>query len=63
MGSDAYASPTAAAVGRALMGAGLFWGLFFALSPVPVEYGWIYASAVLAGPGAILYAANLPLRL
>ena len=58
-----YASPTAAALGRMAVGAGVFWALLYTGSPLPVSPAWLYASSVLTSLGGTLYAANLPLRL
>jgi hypothetical protein len=60
---EGYASPTAAGIARALVGSGLFWMALFATSPIPVSYAWLPLAGVASGAGALLYVANLPLKL
>ena len=61
--AEGYASPTAAGVARALVGAGLFWLGLFALTPLGVSSAWIYVAILSASFGGLIYAANLPLKI
>jgi len=61
--AEGYASPTAAGLGRGLVGAGLIWCGLFALTPLPVSSEWLYGAILSTSIGGGIYAANLPLKL
>jgi hypothetical protein len=60
---EGYASPTAAGLATGAVGAGALWMTLFALSPIPVSYGWLYLASAALSLGGSLYVANLPLKL
>jgi hypothetical protein len=61
--AQGYASPTAAGIARALVGAGLFSLGLFGLTPIGVSFAWVYAATLAACLGSAIYSANLPLKL
>ncbi len=61
--AEGYASPSAAGIARALVGAGALCQGLFALSPIGLSCSWLYVAGVTCSLGAALYTANLPLRL
>lgn len=60
--AEGYASPTAAGLGRAMVGLGLFWLGLFALTPLQVSFAWLYLALLSTSVGGSIYAANLPLK-
>ncbi|HLY75199.1 MAG TPA: hypothetical protein VKU80_13850 [Planctomycetota bacterium] len=58
-----YASPTAAGLGRLLLGGGVLWVGLFGISPVGAPMSSCYVAFLAIAGGAALYTANLPLRL
>jgi len=60
--AEGYASPTAAGLARALVGAGLFGLGLFGLTPIGVGIAWIYGPLLAVSLGGLIYAANLPLK-
>ena len=60
--AEGYASPTAAGLGRAMVGMGLFWLGLFALTPLQASLAWLYVALLSTSVGGAVFAANLPLK-
>jgi hypothetical protein len=61
--AEGYASPTAAGLGRGLVGAGLFWCGLFAFTPLPMSSSWLYGAMLCTSIGGGVFMANVPLKI